>query len=122
MKKLLAVALLTFFSSVAFANQTNIELKKSAQLTNPTNSWNIHSQADIFNFYNTSNILLNVQVTVSYPMMDNVPDTATVICNGKDYKLHSGDSLVCGVLDVMQIQVKPEDFKNGSFGTYTVLE
>jgi hypothetical protein len=123
MKKILSATLLTFATSIAFANTTTIAINKKSTLENPVNYWSIEKPGDIISFTNIANAPMNVQVSVNTPLYPTTSvDAVTVICNNKNYLVNPGSALVCPVAGNSVMQIEDQNFTAGSNGTYAVLQ
>ena len=127
---LAACAMLAATSAFATIVTKNITATPNLAAANESVSvqWNISKPADVVYINNQTAKSLEVFVNVAYAFNasgDAGPyDPTIVVCgDGKSVTLQQNSSVVCNVPTgtKVQIQVKQENFKNGSYGSYSVL-
>jgi hypothetical protein len=118
-KQLIIATLITFTVSSAFANKMTIKFNKS--MLHEIFNWEIVTQDNGMFFLlgpeSTNTLEIHVNNTT---VNGKAADPVTVYCNATNYRVESGSSLTCygNFNDVISMYTAPQDFKNGSKGTY----
>ena len=122
MKKIISIIFISLAASCAIAKTSMI--KPSASQNQETIFWEFNSRDDgmVFLLGPESDHSLLIKVD---PYLSNgrVSDAATVHCNGKINRIMPGKSITCygSFANVVNLSIDPQDFKNGSKGTYTFV-